>query len=216
MTPRPQLLDDVRSEIARIASKAEQHDQRSTAGAVFRGLRPWRPALLALALVTGLGVPAVAVTGVFDSYTEPDGLVRLSEPRVVLDGTTRTYGRWELVASDSDRGPCLGMRVATSPNTGESCGRRSLGTLSVTVVHDPGVETALVYGSAPDAARQIELTAGHSGARKVPALDDRAGLEGRFYVAEVPASAARSGVTVTASDDGERTVEQTSLPGPSQ
>jgi len=56
---------------------------------------------------------------------EPDGIVRLSADTVVADGRMPAWGRWEMVASDSDVGRCLGIRFLDDPDgsgLGGGCG----------------------------------------------------------------------------------------------
>ena len=102
---------------------AARRDARSATRARLR--RPARPVVVALA-VLALGVPAAAaVRQAFTPMRESDGIVRLSADTVVADGRLPTRGRWEMVASDSDVGRCLGIRFlddSEGAGLGGGCG----------------------------------------------------------------------------------------------
>ena len=72
--------------------------------------------------------PLPAAAGVRELFTpvrEPDGIVRLSRDVVVARGELPVRGRWELVASRSDVGDCLGIRFlddADGGGLGGGCG----------------------------------------------------------------------------------------------
>jgi hypothetical protein len=157
----------------------------------------------ALALI---GVPAgAAVTGVFTPKREGDGLVRLSERKVIATGTI-SRGRWTLLTSRSDVGFCLGMRLppelpGMSSTVGEGCGGAEPGTLTVASSSGGSARNrAVVWGMTPDDAARVAVRT--DGAEPVTAntIEDQAGLAGRFYVVELPVRTGLGPTTVTALD----------------
>ena len=133
----------------------------SPARSRWRLRRPAHPLLVALAML-GLGVPAAAaVREVFTPVREPDGLVRLSRDTVVARGDLPVRGRFELVASKSDIGDCLGIRFLDDPDgtgLGGGCGPPS--DASLVVGSSGGGSRRLPYvfsGVAPKAANAVQV-----------------------------------------------------------
>jgi hypothetical protein len=154
--------------------------------------RRLRAAALALGLLVVAGVPAAAMTGVFRPHRESDGLVRLSERVVVADGSTPDRGRWQILVSRSNAGFCLGIRLPTGvpgdhgTQVSEGCGGPGPGSLTVATVSGGDVRrNGLAFGSAPDRAAQVRVEA-RGVAVTVETIDDELGLDGRFYLAELP------------------------------
>lgn len=171
------------------------------------GGRRLRIVAMSLLLVAVAGVPAAAVTGVFGPHAEPDGLVRLTERRVIAEGTTPDRGRWQLTASQSDRGFCFGITLPTQYSPGgsgttqsEGCGGTLPGTLSIaTSSGGTRPSNALAFGMTPDDAVRVRVQA-RGVTLTVKTVDDNAGLNGRFYVAELPIRRSIGPTTVTALD----------------
>jgi hypothetical protein len=186
--------------------------EQELAAALERSGTPWprsvvrgrRGRLLALAaaLIATAGVPAAAMT-VFRSHREADGLVRLSERRVIATGTTPGGRRWQLLASQSSSGFCFGIKLG-SEGPSEGCGGSVPGSLSVATRSGGSIsQDALVFGLAPEQAAQVRVQA-DGAATSVDTIDDNAGLDGRLYVAELPVRTALHETVVQALDhDGE-------------
>ena len=156
--------------------------------------------LAAAFVLLAAGGATAAVTGVFTPQKEVDGLVRTAPKSVVTTGTTSDGRRWELTTSDSDVGFCFGLRFPDEAGaSSEGCGGSGPGSLTVATSSGGSAKlNALVFGTAPDAARRIVVrTAGRE--RTVPAVDDARGVEGRFYLAELPVHRL-GGVTVVGLD----------------
>ncbi len=142
--------------------------RREGAPAIGLRRRPWRrarPAGLALALLA-VGVPAAAgVREVFIPIREPDGLVRLSPDTVVAQGSLPVRGRWELIASDSDVGSCLGIRFLDDPAGGGAGGGCEPPPGARLVVGSAGGgDSKLPYvfsGVAPDQTTAVQVTDRH-------------------------------------------------------
>lgn len=170
-----------------------------------RRWKPGRTALLAAALVVFAGVPAAAVTGVFRPHREPDGLVRLSERQVAAQGTASDGRHWELLVSRSDVGFCLGLRAPEWPggpvSTGEGCGGREPGSLSVGTKSGGTIpQNAWVHGMTPDGAQSVRVQTEDDITVTVKTIDDDFGLKGRFYFAELPVQTGLGPTTIQALD----------------
>jgi len=191
--------------------------QRAESGRRLGGRRI-RAAAVAL-VVLGVAVPAAAVTGVFRVHRESDGLVRLSETRVIVDGTTPTRGHWQLLASQSDGGFCLGIRLPrhlfrgdTSTMVSEGCGTPPPGSLTIATSSGGSLPShGLTWGMTPDRAVRVRVEA-RGVSVTVPTLDDRLGLAGRFYVAELPITGFLGTTTVVALDTRGAALGRSTLP----
>jgi len=205
-----------------LVSAAARHDAARTPGAPERSatrrrIVSRRMALIAAGLLVVAGVPAAAVTGVFRPHREVDGLVRLSEPRVILEGATPDRGHWQLLASRSDRGFCFGIRLpadlpgATRGVFSEACGGAEPGSLSVATSSGGSVpRNGLAFGMTPDGAERVRIEARRISVT-VKTLDDHAGLEGRFYVAELPIRTSLGRTTVRALDQDGNVIGTTAI-----
>ncbi|MEJ7786979.1 MAG: hypothetical protein WKF96_19435 [Solirubrobacteraceae bacterium] len=170
------------------------------------GGRRIRAAAVGLVMLA-VAVPAAAVTGVFRAHLEPDGLVRLSEQRVIVDGTAPTRGHWQLLASQSDQGFCLGIRLPnhffrgdTSTRVSEGCGTPPPGSLTVATSSGGSLPThGVTWGMTPEHAVRVRVEA-RGASVTVPTVDDHLGLAGRFYVAELPFTGSLGTTTVIALD----------------
>lgn len=171
--------------------------------AAARGGRPRRrgrrAVLLAAAALVVAGVPAAAVTGAFDEDTE-DAVGRLMHEPGIAEGTTARGTRWRLVAEQRGEQFCLGLATPSDrpgelqPAFGGGCPDQAPGTLTVFAASTSlsrlsprGPRHSLAYGTAPDAAARVRI--GHpssGGTVTVRTFDDRGGIAGRFYVAEIP------------------------------
>jgi len=204
------------------AAERQRDDARTASGAAGQSKRHLRPRVIGLALGLTLlaGVPAAAVTGVFRPHREPDGLVRLTERRVVADGSLRDGRRWQLLASQSGYGFCFGIRL---PNPGppglgdlgasvsEGCGGKTPGELTVaTSSGGTFAKNAVAFGLAPDAATHVRVEA-QGVTATVATVDDNIGLPGRLYVIDLPTRKALRSTTAIALDAQGKEVTQTSL-----
>jgi hypothetical protein len=181
------------------------------------GARRLRVMTVALALVVVAGVPAAAVTGVFRPHREPDGLVRLAERRVIAEGTTPDRGHWQLLASQSDVGFCFGIRMPTGipgddgTTVSEGCGVAQPGSLKVATASGGSLrQNGLAFGMAPDQAARARVE-GRGVTVTVETLDDNVGLDGRFYVAELPVRTSLGPTIVIALDNDGAVIGKTSL-----
>ena len=131
-----------------------------------RRRRRWtRGALIAAAFVV-VGVPATAaVREVFRPVREPDGIVRLSRDTVVARGVLPERGRWELVASRSDVGQCLGIRFLDDPygaGLGGGCGPPPGARLVAGSTGGGSARLPYVFsGVAPPSTEQVRLVGRH-------------------------------------------------------
>jgi hypothetical protein len=163
-----------------------------------RRRRGRRVALLAAAALVVAGVPAAAVLD-SDEDRGPDEADRLLHTDPILTGTTPRGLRWELQASEDEKGRfCFGTTMPTddpeelAPAAGVGCGDHEPGELTIHVNStQPGRHSrdrrrhSLASGTAPDEAASVTIT--HADGRiSVKTLDDPKGIEGRFYVAEIP------------------------------
>lgn len=181
-----------------------------------RGRISRRTAALAAGAVLVAGVPAAAVTGVFRPHSEPDGLVRLTQRRVVSSGTTQDGRRWELLSSYSGVGFCIGLRLATEPggasSTSEGCGGKDSGTLNLaTSGGGSRPQHGLVFGSAPPEAVRVRVRA-RAASVTVETVEDPEGQNGRFYFAELPINRSLGPTTVIALDANGQEIAQAGLP----
>ncbi len=188
-----------------VAAAERQRDAASPSPRPARRRR--RVAAVTVGLIAVAGVPAAAVTGVFRPHDEADGLGRLSARRVIAEGDTPDRGHWKLTASRSDVGFCFGIDLPTLYFAGdegrtqsEGCGGAEPGTLSVATSSGGSVpHNGLAFGTAPRGADRVRVVA-RAVSVTVEAIDDDAGLPGRFYVAELPVRRSLGAVTVTALD----------------
>jgi hypothetical protein len=171
------------------------------------GGRRLRVMATALALVVVTGVPAAAVTGVFRPHREPDGLVRLTKRQVIAEGTTPDQRHWQLLASQSGVGFCFGIRLPTglgddgNTSVSEGCGGESPGSLQVATSSGGSLpQNGLAFGMTPDQATRVRVEA-RGVAVTVETVDDDVGLDGRFYVAELPVRKSLGPTVVVALDD---------------
>lgn len=172
-----------------------------------RGGRRMRLAAATLGLVVIAGVPAAAVTGVFRPHREADGLVRLTKRVTIAGGTTPDGRHWELLSSQSDLGFCFGIRLPIGvpgddgTYVGEGCGKPPPGSFTISTVSGGSLrQNGLAYGMAPDGATRVRVKA-RGIEVTVETVDDRIGLDGRFYVAELPTHKSFGPTTVVALDD---------------
>lgn len=158
-----------------------------------------RAALLAAAALIVVGVPAAAMTGAFEEDTE-DAVLRLMHQSGIAEGTTPRGTRWRLAAEERRGRFCIGLATPTrrpgelEPAFGGGCDDRAPGTLTVSAastrvsrLSPRGPRHSLAYGTAPDAAARVRI--GHPSSDRtvtVRTFDDSKGIEGRFYVAEIP------------------------------
>jgi hypothetical protein len=172
------------------------------------GGRRLRVMATALALVVVTGVPAAAVTGVFRPHREPDGLVRLTKRQVIAEGTTPDQRHWQLLASQSGSGFCFGIKLPTglpgddgNTSVSEGCGGESPGSLKVATISGGSFpQNGLAFGLTPDEATRVRVEA-RGVAVTVETVDDDVGLDGRFYVAELPVRKSLGPTVVVALDD---------------
>lgn len=107
-----------------LVSAAERNAPPASATRPRRLPRPARPLFAALVALVLVVPAAAAVREVFTPVREGDGIVRLSKDNVVARGVLPVRGRWEMVASDSDVGACLGIRFLddSAGGLGGGCG----------------------------------------------------------------------------------------------
>ena len=159
--------------------------------------RGMRVALLAAAVLVVAGVPAAAVLNRDDDRGREDA-DRLLHTEPIATGTTPRGTRWELLASDDERGFCFGTTMPRddpeelAPAAGVTCGEHEAGELTIHVSSTiPARDSrdrrrhSLASGTAPDEAVSVTITRG-DGKISVRTLDDSKGIKGRFYVAEIP------------------------------
>ncbi len=163
-----------------------------------------RAVALGVGVVLLAGVPAAAVTGVFRPHREVDGLVRLTEQRVVASGTTRDGRGWELLSSRSGVGYCVGLRLTAGAgggsSTSEGCGGKEPGELSLaTSSGGDRPKHGLVFGTAPAGAVSVRARA-RDVSVNVRTVEDPKGQDGRFYFAEMPINRSLGRTTVVALD----------------
>jgi hypothetical protein len=190
--------------------------ESATTSRAFRSRRI-RVVAVALSLLVVAGVPAAAVTGVFRPHREPDGLVRLTERRAIAEGTTPDGRHWELLASQSDAGFCFGIKlpVSLSPDEGtsvrEGCGGSSPGSLKVATTSGGSLrQNGVAFGMAPEEAVAVRVEA-RGAAVTVDTVDDNAGLDGRFYVAELPIRTSLGPTSVVALDHNGAVIGKTTI-----
>jgi hypothetical protein len=175
-----------------------------------------RVALLAAAALVLAGVPAAAVRDRGRVAGQAEQRLLRSDP--IATGATANGARWELLASDGERGFCFGIAMPSgdprelAPGAGVTCGEHEPGELTIHVSSSgAGLHTrgrprhSLASGTAPDAA--VGVTIAHGG-RSLHArtFDDRRGIEGRFYVAGIPLSWQRGRRHVEAIDANGRVI----------
>jgi hypothetical protein len=175
-----------------------ERELAASAGRRRRRHRGGRAALLAAALLMLAGVPALAVTGVLSGDDARDPADKLLHEEPIARGATPEGARWELLASEDERGFCFGVLTPTedpreiAPAAGVTCGQRRPGALTVQIIYRggsrhtrPSPPQTLVLGTAPEAAATVEASV--RGERlAVRTIDDDRGIKGRFYVIEVP------------------------------
>jgi hypothetical protein len=166
------------------------------------GTRRRRPArrVLAIAAAVALlaGVPAAAVTGGALSGKKHDAreVSRFLHQKPIAEGTASNGARWQLLASEGDKGFCFGILMPSrdpgelAPGGGVGCGDRRPGVLFVSSASGGpgkhyGPRHSLALGTAPDAAVAVEISVG-KGKLTVPTFDDPKGIRGRFYVTGIP------------------------------
>lgn len=189
------------------AARRDAANARAPAVTVRRRRR-WRhgrTGLLAVALVVLAGVPAAAITGVFTPYRETGGLVRLSEQQVAAEGTASDGRHWQLLVSRSDVGFCLGLRAPAFPRgpvgTREACGGPEPGSLAVATSSGGSVrQNAWVHRMTPEAARSVRVRTEGGITVTVKTIDDKLGLQARFFFAELPVQTPLGPTTIQALD----------------
>ena len=171
-----------------------------------------RVVLMAVAALLLVGVPAAAVTGVLRGHRDRDDVSRLLHSAPIAEGTQSNGARWQLLASSSSGRFCLGLAMPTgdpqelAPGAGGGCGDHEPGQLTLYSASTglsrytkPHPRHSLAYGTAPDGAVRIEVSRGR-GRLTTQAFDDGEGIEGRFYVIEIPLRWQRSRRHVRAFD----------------
>jgi len=191
-------FDELEAELVRVAAARPKITAR-------RFGRAPRLALVATGLVLAAGIPAAALTGVFNPYTEPDGLMRLTAPRVLVSGMTPDGRPYALTGSRSGVGFCFGLRIQSIPGAeatmSEGCGGSEPGSLSLASSSGGSRRNnALVFGLAPDGAARVRVRSSDI-TEVVATQDDRAGLRGRTYLAQLPIRVALGRITVEALND---------------
>ncbi|HEX8205534.1 MAG TPA: hypothetical protein VF587_05695 [Solirubrobacteraceae bacterium] len=183
-------------ELARVAREAEGRRRRSPA----RPLRGRAALLAGLAALLLAGAATAAVTGVFER--EPDGLVGATDKGVVGAGRTERGTEWQLMHAQEGGSFCLALRVLTegepAPGTHATCGGMTPGTPGA-AIGAGAVDETLLFGTVPDEASAVEISA--DGAPAVAAVvDDDSGITGKFFVIELP-HAQRSALSLSLLDD---------------
>lgn len=206
MTHVPQLERDLRDAARRRSRRARLVPRRRRTAA---------PALVGATLVAAGG--AGAATEVLDvgrqeatpRERQADGL-RYTAPRTLVAAVrTPLAGRWEMLVTDSDVGPCLGLRLLddpSGPGLGEGCG--SAGAFTVAHISNgfpvdrPELANRwkLVFGRAPERAARVELRARGGFRRSVATHEGPAAIAGDFYLLEVPGTIRRATVRAFAAD----------------
>lgn len=181
---------ELERELTRAAVRQQRSSRRKRTTAIVAA------AIMILAVPTG-----AAVTTVFEPHKEGDGLVRLTEPRVIAEGSTSSAGRWRLIASESSAGFCLGIELAsTAPGARpEGCGGVRAGSLGLSAASANGT-IWLAYGPAPEQSETVTIVSRGRPSVTLKTTNDGVGLAGRFYVAEMPDRPAFGSMRVVARD----------------
>jgi hypothetical protein len=179
-TPERAFVERLEDEFARLA----QRDARRAG----RRRRPLVAVAAAFALCVSGGA-AIAVTGVLDPADPTAGFGEGQRERAVAMAGTDSTGRpWQLVSARAGDAFCLSLRSGSvpdpSPTSSGQCGGLTPGTLEATVGGAEG-GVAHVYGTLPDEAAAVVVTAGAQAHTAVVA-DDEHGVPGRFFVGEIP------------------------------
>jgi hypothetical protein len=178
---------------------------------------PRRRAVGLTLLASAAAATSFGAATIVSAHHDDHGGLAAHEPRLlgeratVARGTSAEFGRWELLAADSDRGACLALRLVESGGGGEpadvyeGCGiADGLHTASLT-----GSRETLVYGRAPG-ADSVVVEAGARAARGGRrARSARVGRDG-YFAASVPRS---SRIAVVAHAEG-RAIGRADVPVP--
>ena len=165
------------------------------------GARRVTPRSRVVALVLAACLAAVgaagAATGLLDIGSRLPALPRVAgdgEPRyssgrvVVATGELPDAGRWQMSVTGSDQGRCLAFERPDSSHDSapqEVCGLPSFDAIS----HGGGSElpdTTVVFGPAPERASAIRVSAPSGFHLTAPTHDGLDGVDGDFYVLEIP------------------------------
>ncbi|HWH45602.1 MAG TPA: hypothetical protein VNT32_12805 [Thermoleophilaceae bacterium] len=169
--------------------------------------------LVVLAVTAGFGASfviayAIGAVGSDVPRSAGDGLTHTSGRGVVATGTSREFGRWELVVSQSDKGRCEGVRLLddgrSEPTVYEGCGLPpgfSLASLA-------GARATFVHGRVPPDAEEVSISM--PGEATQTARTRRAPDGSRFIGVDIPAGA--RGVSVEAFDAGGRSLGSREVP----
>lgn len=139
-------------------------------------------AALAAFGVAALGAPTVLGQG---AESAGDGHGPASPRSVVAAGSSRYFGRWQIVSSHTAAGdPCVGLRLLDGrggggPSLAEACGPTVADQVG-SLVAAPGHQGTLFFGRVDDRAATVRVS---DDGRRLLSAKVRAGADGHSYVA---------------------------------
>lgn len=138
-------------------------------------------AALAAFAIAALGAPMVLGQG---SESAGDAHGPATPRSVVAVGTSRYFGRWEIVSSQTAAGdPCVGLRLLDGrgggPSLAEACGPTVADQVG-SLVAPPGRRGTLFFGRVADRAATVRVS---EDGRGLLSAKVRSGADGRSYVA---------------------------------
>jgi hypothetical protein len=140
---------------------------------------------LAAALVV-FGVSAIGAQVVVGHGNEPtaDGQGPATARAVVAAGNSKSFGRWEIVSSQTANGdPCVGIRLlegqpGSGPSLAEACGPTVANQVG-SLVAAPGQRGTLFFGWVENRTAAANVRAGGSHKLRAEAI---VGADGRKYI----------------------------------
>lgn len=202
--------------------------RRSRRKVLTRGRWSGALALTGIAVAVGGAGAATGLLDVGDQVATPrerqgDGLRYTSARTIVATGRTPLAGRWEMSVTQSDQGPCEGLRLLDGPTgggLGEGCGSTSTFTAGSTSngfpIDRPELANRwmLVHGRTAEAAEAVELAAPGGVRIRAKTHDGPPYVDGNFYLLEAPGGLRNATVTELGSNGQPlTTVPGLSVPG---
>lgn len=148
--------------------------------------RELAPAIALAAALGGFGVAALGAPIVLGQGSEPagDGQGPTTPRTVVASGSSRYFGRWEIVSSHAANGdPCVGVRLiegqpGSGPSLAEGCGPTVANQVG-SLVAPPSQQGTLFFGRVDGRTTTARVSDGGRQKLSVKALS---GSDGRKYV----------------------------------